>query len=412
MPSNRSQLLYIPILLAFALIFFGLGYVSYPLLHSPPAPLPPLAEVAPDLDDPADLKVFWEAWHLLERDFYGDKPQAQQRVYGALHGLAQSFADPYTVFVEPQPREIEQDKLRGSFGGIGATIEQTEAGYVLHPQRDQPAARAGVQDGDLLVRVDEHPITGTMTSDEVIALVRGPVDSEVEITVRRPAAGAEEELAFRLVRAEIYTPSIEWRLLDADPATATVGYIRQTIFSERSAEEMRTALAELIASGADRFILDLRGNPGGLVDAAVTITDLWLDDGLVLTERHADGTEKSFTAQPGAEAPNAPLTILIDGGTASASEIVAGALQDHGRAKLVGEKSFGKGSVQLVYELSDQSSLHVTNAQWLTPNGHQISGQGLTPDVVIEPGTDPMPQALSLLAQLAGEPPYAVAGRQ
>jgi carboxyl-terminal processing protease len=409
MRSNRSQLLYIPILLAFALIFFALGYVSYPLLHDAPATLP-AADAPIAMEDPADLKIFWEAWHLLERDFYGEKPEAQKRVYGALHGLAQSFADPYTVFVEPQPREIEQDRLRGSFGGIGATIEQTEAGYVLHPQRDQPAARAGVQDGDLLVRVDEHPITATMSSDDVIALVRGPVDSQVEIGVRRPATA--EELTFRIVRAEIHTPSIEWRLLDDDPETATVGYLRQTIFSERSPDEMRTALAELTAGGADRFILDLRGNPGGLVEAAVAISDLWLDGGLVLTERHADGSEKSFTAQPGTEVANAPLTVLIDGGTASASEIVAGALQAHGRAKLVGEKSFGKGSVQLVYELSDQSSLHVTNAQWLTPNGQQISGQGLTPDVVIEPGTDPLPQALAVLAQLAGEPPYAVAGRQ
>jgi carboxyl-terminal processing protease len=410
MRSNRSHYLYIPILLAFALIFFGLGYLSFPLLHGAPVPLP--LEVPLTTEDPADLKVFWEAWHLLERDFYGDKPEQQKRVYGALHGLAQSFADPYTVFVEPQPREIEADRLRGSFGGIGANIEQTEAGYVLHPQRNQPAALAGVLEGDLLVRVDDHPVTATMSSDEVIALVRGPVGEEVELGVQRPGAVDQGELLFRVVRAEIYTPSIEWRLLADDPATATVGYIRQTIFSERSAEEMRSALTELTTAGADRFILDLRGNPGGLVEAAVTIADYWLDSGLVLVERHANGSEKVITAQPGVDAPNAPLTVLVDGGTASASEILAGALQDHGLARLVGEKTFGKGSVQLVYELSDQSSLHVTSAQWLTPNRHQISGQGLTPDVMIEPGADPLPQALAVLAELAGQPPYAVAGRQ
>jgi carboxyl-terminal processing protease len=209
-----------------------------------------------------------------------------------------------------------------------------------------------------------------------------------------------ETLAVTVMRAEIQTPSMEWRLLD-EPSATTVGYIRHTIFSERSADELRTALSELTDDGADRFILDLRGNPGGLVDAAVEIADLWLDSGVLLIEKHADGTERTFEGQPGNAAGDAPLTVIVDGATASASEILAGALQDHGRAKLVGEKTFGKGSVQLVYELSDQSSLHVTNAQWFTPNRHQISGQGLTPDVVIEPGSDPLPQALALLQEVA-----------
>jgi carboxyl-terminal processing protease len=201
---------------------------------------------------------------------------------------------------------------------------------------------------------------------------------------------------------------MEWRLLD-EPNATSVGYIRHTIFSERSADEMRTALAELKEAGADRYILDLRGNPGGLVDAAVQIADLWLDGGVLLIEKHADGAEKTFEGQPGSVAGDAPLTVIVDGATASASEIVAGALQDRGRAKLIGEKTFGKGSVQLVYELSDQSSLHVTNAQWFTPDRHQISGQGLTPDVVIEPGSDPLPQALALLKEVAVP---ATAGRQ
>lgn len=393
MATHTRRYFYIPVLAAFALIFMGLGYFSYPLLNG--GPIAPPVESRSARSDPADLQVFWEAWHLLERDFYGQKPDAPKRVYGALHGLADSFQDPYTVFVEPQPREIEADRLRGSFGGIGATLEQTAAGFVLQPLPEQPAAAAGIQAGDLLLRVDDQSITMTMTTDEVIALVRGPVGTEVSIGVRR--ASVAEELSFTIKRAEIYTPSVEWRLLDDNPATATVAYIRQTIFSERSAAEMREALAALAKAGADRYVLDLRGNPGGLVDAAVEIADMWLDDGLILIERHADDSEKRFSAQVGSVAGMAPLIVIVDGGTASASEIVAGALQDHGRAKLIGEKTYGKGSVQLVYELTDHSSLHVTNAQWFTPNQHEITGRGLTPDLLIQPGEDPLPQALAEL---------------
>jgi carboxyl-terminal processing protease len=398
--SARNSLLfvYISILFAFALIFYGLGYFSYPMLNAGTGSISAVA-TQPD-QHPVDMQIFWEAWHLLERDFYGEKPEDKNRLYGALRGLTQSFEDPYTVFVEPQPRELERDDLRGSFGGIGATIEPAPGGFVLHPQRGQPAELAGILEGDLLRQVDGQPITITMSVDSVVALVRGEIGTEVELVLERVGVTGRKTLAIAVMRAEIQTPSMEWRMLD-EPSATTVGYIRHTIFSERSADELRTALAELTDDGADRFILDLRGNPGGLVDAAVEIADLWLDSGVLLIEKHADGTERTFEGQPGNAAGDAPLTVIVDGATASASEILAGALQDHGRAKLVGEKTFGKGSVQLVYELSDQSSLHVTNAQWFTPNRHQISGQGLTPDVVIEPGSDPLPQALAVLQEVA-----------
>jgi carboxyl-terminal processing protease len=397
--SVRKLLTYTALQVLFALLFFATGYTIYPLLNPVQAPTPKV-ETANPAKDPANMQVFWEAWQLLDRDFYGAKPDSTKRVYGAIHGLTQIFQDPFTMFVEPQPRELEADDLRGSFGGIGANIEQTAQGYVLHPLRDQPAAKAGVLDGDLLLKVDEQVITQTMSADQVVTLVRGPVGTEVALLIRRKGANSNEELTFRILRAEIQTPSVEWRLLDDRPETAKIGYIHHTIFSGRSTAEMHTALSELTSKGAERIILDLRGNPGGLVDAAVQIADMWLDSGVILIEKHADGTEKTFTAQAGGEGVNLPLVVMIDGASASASEILSGALQDHQRAKLIGEKSYGKGSVQLVYELSDKSSLHVTNAQWFTPNHHQISGQGLLPDVVIEHGSDPLPQAITLVQQL------------
>ena len=399
-----------------------LGYASYPRLSGALAQLPAAdVGVTSDVDTRPDLALFWEAWSLLDRSFFGESPSTTRQLYGAISGLTASFDDPYTLFVEPAPRQLERDDLRGRFGGIGANIEPTAAGYRLLPLPQQPAAQAGVQAGDWLVAVDGEPISLEVGLDAVVALVRGEPGSSVTLDVLRgesPEAGASEipldaeELRFEITRAEIELPSVTWQLLDWDELRAgdsaltaqipagglpTIGYIRHSLFSERSAAEMRLALDELQADGAERFLLDLRGNPGGLVDTAVAVADLWLDDGVILYELQADGERETFEATAGALS-DAPLVVLVDGATASASEIVAGALQDRGRAVLVGEQTFGKGSVQLIYELADGSSLHVTNAQWLTPNEQPIQGQGLTPDEIIPTGEDALlPGALRLL---------------
>ena len=383
--------------MSMVVLAFVTGYAAYPLLHPTAAPA---LEASPQTDAMAN---FWQVWDLLDRDFYGDKPDAQARTYGAIAGMVERFGDPYTFFVEPQPRELERDQLAGKFGGIGATLEQTETGWLLHPLPDQPAAQAGILDGDQLLAVDAMPITTTMTSDAIVTLVRGDPGTQVTLRIARTPAdgGAAEELTFTVTRAEIVTPSIEWRLLDDDPQTADIGYLHHTIFSERSAEEMRRAIEELQAAGAPRFIWDLRGNPGGLLNIAIEMADFWLDDGVIMIEAKADGTRKEFTATPGQLAAGqfaaAPLVLLVDGASASASEIVAGALRDQNRAQLVGSQTYGKGSVQLIHELGDSSSLHVTNAEWLTPSGQQISGQGLTPDVLIAEGEDALTAAIAAL---------------
>jgi carboxyl-terminal processing protease len=395
--SIRNLPVYLVLLSAVGLAF-GVGYISYPLLHGAPEGLPaPVAEVlAPGQAEAHDMTAYWAAWEILDRDFLGDKPDATARTYGAIRGLVASFNDPYTYFVEPQPRELERDELAGRFGGIGANIELTGTGYALYPVEGFPAAEAGVQAGDLLLLVDDHEITVAMSVDKIAALVRGPIGTTVTLVVRRTSrAGGSEELTFAIERVEVQTPSVEWRLL-TDTASGTVGYIKHTLFTERSAEEMRQALDELEAQGATRYILDLRGNRGGLVSTAVAIADYWLDEGVIFIEQKADGSEIVQQATPGAMT-DAPLVVIVDGGSASAAEIVAGALQDHGRAKLVGEKSYGKGSVQLIHELPDESSLHVTNAQWLTPNRRPISGEGLQPDVAVGAGSDPMPQAIAVV---------------
>jgi len=376
---------------------FGVGYASYPLVNS--LGKPATAEALATTADPENMDIYWQAWQILERDFYGRKPVGVKRIYGAIQGLVNAYDDPYTVFVEPQPHELDTDNLRGSFGGIGAQIERTTDGFVLHPIPDQPADQAGVLDNDLILLIDDKEVTPEMSDNEVEALVRGEVGTKVALVVRRQGdtPGSATELTIHVVLTEIQTASVEWRLLDDNEDTARIGYIKHTIFSERSPAEMKRAIQELKAAGAKEFIWDLRGNPGGLVDSAVQTADLWLDGGLVLIEERADGTEKRFEAARGDESKKAPLVVIVDGASASASEIVAGAIQDNERATLVGVKTFGKGSVQLVHELNDQSSLHVTNAQWFTPNRHQISGQGLTPDVIVQPEEDPLAQAIAEL---------------
>ena len=387
------------VILSIVGLSFGVGYISYPLLHgTPQAATSPAADLLREEQDVAqEMGAYWDAWKILDRDFFGGKPDSTTRTYGAIRGMVESFNDPYTYFVEPQPRELERDELAGRFGGIGANIEVTTTGYLLFPIQGMPAAQAGVMDGDLLLLVDDHEITSAMSLDEISTLVRGPIDSVVTLVVRRTPADGEDvqELTFPITRAEMQTPSVQWRILH-DTASGTVGYIVHTLFTERSAEEMNQALTELKAQGATRYILDLRGNRGGLVSTAVAIADMWLDEGVIYVEQKADGTESVQNATEGMVVA-APLVVIVDGGSASAAEIVAGALQDHGRATLVGEKTFGKGSVQLIHELSDKSSLHVTNAHWLTPNRRPISGNGLEPDVPIVAGSDPLPQAIAVV---------------
>ncbi|RIK38832.1 MAG: hypothetical protein DCC55_19880 [Chloroflexi bacterium] len=412
MRTRFSRFLYLPAFVALAVIFFALGYVSYPLSH-PLLTSQSFVEVETPLEneDPVNLQLFWEVWHLLERDFYGVEPEPEARIHGMLKGLVESYQDPYTVFLEPPQAALQEDALQGVYGDIGVEVERREEGYFLYPEPGLPAAKAGVRVGDQLIRIDNLVVSPRLSHDEVQASLRGDARSKVEITVSRAEDDAAVELIFQVERVEIEAQNTTWWMLDEDPATATVGVIKQKMFTDYSATQMRTALAELKAAGADRILLDLRDNRGGTVETAVEIADMWIDSGVLLVERHSDGSETITEAKPDGEAGDLPLIVLINGGTASASEIVAGALQDHGRALLVGEPSFGKGYLQWVHRLSDESSLQVTHAEWLTPHRRLVTGVGLTPDVVAEPGSDFIAEALAVWASLAEDAPQVIAGQ-
>jgi carboxyl-terminal processing protease len=331
-----------------------------------------------------DLDTFWEVWGLVEKDFIGALPNSQARVYGAIRGSLASLNDPYTVFVEPQPHQREKEDLRGSFGGIGVTMRRNAEGdLLLTPLPDSPALKAGVQDGDVMLEVDGQPITPTMSFVAVAAVVRGQVGTQVKITVRR--VGQSQPLAFTITRQVIDTPSVDSRILADSPQ---IGYIAIDRFTERTGSEVQNAIKDLKQKGATQIILDLRDNGGGLLDSAVDVASQFIGEGVVLYEKQKGQDERTFQVKPGGLATDLPVVVLVNHATASASEIVAGALHDHQRATLVGEQTYGKGSVQHIYDLADGSSLHVTAAEWFTPNRHQLTGNGLKPDIAVSRSSD------------------------
>lgn len=331
-------------------------------------------------DEPAtNMSLYWEVWNRVNNQFYGGVPKDAPVTYGAIKGSLAALNDPYTLFLEPEPAAKEKADLQGQFGGIGAFIRRDDAGgVILEPMRNQAAEVAGLITDDILIAIDGVEILPEMSTDEIVNMIRGEVGTQLVLTVRRE--GTEEPIDLTITRAIIETPSAYWRILDED---STIGYVQLTAFTERSNDELNQAFDELAAQGAKSYIFDLRGNGGGLLDAAVDITSQFLKDGVVVRENRQNEGERAYDVRPGGKALDQPVVVLVNGGTASASEITAGALQDYGRATLIGEQTFGKGSVQLIYELSDDSRLHVTVAKWFTPNHNAIDGTGLTPDIEI-----------------------------
>lgn len=333
------------------------------------------------VQEQTDFDLFWEAWNLLESNFIGDLPTAKEMTYSAIRGVVSALNDPYTVFVEPVIRTQEREQLQGSFGGIGAYLSRPEDGgdVILDPIPGNPAEIAGILTGDVLLAVDGVEITADFTVAQIVEMIKGEKGSAVTLTVLHP--GETEPVNIEVERDDILIPSVTYRLLTEDES---IGYIQLTRFSGESSNEIEEAVADLLEQGAEKLVLDLRNNGGGLLDAAVQVSDHFMDEGPVLYQQIKGETERIYETTDETLAPDIPLVVLVNGGTASASEILAGALHDRERAVLVGQRTFGKGSVQLVFDLSDGSSVHVTSSRWFTPDRHLIDQQGLEPDFVVE----------------------------
>lgn len=344
------------------------------------APLPasePLVQGEEDTED-VDMSVFWEVWATLEDRFYYEVPSEEERVQGAIQGLIQSLDDPYTAYIPPDLAAVLREDTTGEFEGIGAFVEEAPEGgvQIIRVFEEGPAEQAGMEAGDIVVAVDGQDVTG-MILNEALLLIRGEAGTTVRLTVFRMEE--DEMLEFSVTRERLLVPTVESEMLEDN-----VGYVALFQFNAIATRELRAAVEDLMNQGAESIILDIRNNPGGFLDEAVSVADLFLPRGIVLIERNVDGREQTFRTRSGDIAEDVPLVVLVNENSASASEIVAAAVQDNGRGTLIGETTFGKGSVQLLYNLSDGSQLRVTYANWYTPDDVSISENGVEPDIVVE----------------------------
>jgi len=353
---------------------FLAGFAARPSL----TPGPTAASVEPASSEEGAFRVFWEAWHILEHDFYGDLPDAQEMTYSAIRGVVDGLDDKYTAFLEPRIASIIREDMSGAFDGIGAVVNMNKDGKleIVQTLEGKPAARAGLRPGDIVLAVDDTVIE-KMTVFDAVALIRGPAGSIARLTIKRQ--GLEESFVVEIVRQRIEIPIVESRMLDDD-----IAYLKLFEFSAEATSKLRTDLQSLLAEEPRGLIFDLRNNPGGLLDVAIEVGSQFVGEGSILVEKLKDGQDRDHPARRGGLATDIPLVVLVNGGTASASEIVAGAIQDTSRGILIGEKTFGKGSVQLSHNLSDSSELRVTSAYWFTPKGRAIHEEGLTPDIQVD----------------------------
>lgn len=378
-----------------------------PFLVGQPQPQPSVTHLAQE-EVPQALRdkfaLFWQVWDLVEHHFYDpDAIDYQKMVYGAIQGMVGSLGDPYTFFSTPAQTQVVRSQLQGGYEGIGAYIDQEDGWPVIQGpvSDDAPAARAGLRQGDIILEVD-HVSTQGVPLEEVIARIKGPAGTQVTLTILR---GDEPPFEVTLTRAHIEVASVTSRMRPDG-----LGYIRLSVFGETTAEELDAALQKLMTERPRGLILDLRGNGGGYLTAAQEVLGRFLDGGVAAYQASRDGSLSPHEVLRGrVRVYDLPMVVLVNGGSASASEIVAGALQDRQRAVLIGEQTFGKGLIQSNFDLPDGSSVRVTIARWLTPNGRQIHGQGLTPDLIVpltpedyEAGRDPQLDAAA--AYLLGTP--------
>jgi carboxyl-terminal processing protease len=342
------------------------------------SPLAPLNVHSPALTTPAEARDqfthFWEVWRLLQTNYYVQPLNNEALVDGAINGMLATLDDPNTRYLPPREEQAARDGMAGEFQGIGAEIENVNGEIqIVSPFEGSPAEAAGLRPGDILRQADGVPLTG-MDVAAAAALVRGPAGSSVQLTIER--AGNLFEIS--VVRDVIRIASVQGQMLNDE-----IGYIRINRFGQTTTQEVQDALAGVMAHNPSGLILDLRRNPGGGLTAAIDITDHFLPRGVVLTERFGDGREKVFESSNRGLAMEIPLVVLVDEGSASASEVVAAAIRDRERGILIGETTYGKGTVQTWHRLSNGGGVRITVAEWITPSGGSVDQNGLVPDYIV-----------------------------
>lgn len=345
-------------------------------------------DVPEELD--VDFKLFWDTWNLVSKTYIDKKALDPQKLfYGAISGMVSAIGDPYTVFLPPQQQKSTKEELNGSFDGVGIQLgfsqDQPPRLLVIAPLDGTPAKRAGIKPQDIILKIDDKDTTG-MNLPEAVKLIRGVKGTTVTLTIFRE--GDSDTRSFDLVRDTIIVKSVEVEL-SKTPNGKNAAIIKLSRFGERTKDEWNDAVAEILSQNPDALILDVRNNPGGYLEGAVFVISEFLDGGVAVLQENNEGKQVSFKVNRIGKLTSQPLNVLINKGSASASEIVAGALQDRGRAKLLGEKSFGKGTIQEAQDLPEGTGIHITVAKWLTPNGRWVNDtSGLEPDITIEMDKD------------------------
>lgn len=324
-----------------------------------------------------DFSLFWEAWAIVNQKFAGTVDN-QKMVYDAINGALTSLDDPYTLFLPPDQAKRFNEDLQGSFEGIGAEIEKRDnAITVVAPLEGSPAEKAGLKAKDIVLKIDAAD-TKDMGLEEAIGKIRGKKDSIVKLTVFRE--GTDHALELTITRGTIIVKSVKTAIKEGN-----IGYIKLNQFGADTKDLMNQAVDEMLAKKPKALIVDVRNNPGGFLDTAVDVSSLFLKDrGAIVKEQNKDGQVTELKATLNAKLTDLPMIVLVNGGSASASEIFAGALQDYGRAKLIGEKTFGKGSVQELEDVKGGGAVRVTIAKWLTPKDRQINKLGIAPDIEVK----------------------------
>ena len=347
------------------------------------------AKTAPNSD--LGLETVEQAWNYIFQDYVDEnKLDASILSQGAIEGMVEALDDPYTSYLTPETYQLSLSSLEGKFEGIGAHVTvRDEQITIIAPIPDSPADRAGIRAGDVVLEINGVSASG-MSLAEAVLIIRGPKGTSVRLLVLHQ--GEIEPEIIEIVRAEIELPSVRFEM------KGDIAYINITYFSERTNGDLSSPLQSMVSAGATGIILDLRSNPGGLLQAVVDVASHFLEEGVVVKVVDNRGQGSALSVSPGQMMTSLPIVMLVDGFSASGSEVLAGALQDYGRATIAGAKTFGKGSVNILRRLKDGSGLYVTTARWLTPNGRLIEGEGLEPDFELElEGDDAIQWAIDYL---------------
>jgi len=327
---------------------------------------------------PSDgLEIVQQAWNIIFDDYVDrDQLDASTLSQGAIEGMLEALDDPYSSYLDAETHQLGLSSLEGEIEGIGAQVAiRDEQLTIIAPIADSPAAKAGIRAGDIILEIDGRS-TAEMSLAKAVLNIRGPKGTSVRLLILHQDEAEPEEI--EIVRAKIELPSVHFEMRE------DIAYINITHFSGHTSEELLTALESMTGEGARGIILDLRSNPGGVLDIVIDVVSYFLTEGVVVSVVDNRGERTALEVRPSEMTTELPVVVLVDSFSASGSEVLAGALQDHGRATIAGSQTFGKGSVNVLHQLKDGSGLYITTARWLTPNGRLIEGEGIKPDHELE----------------------------